>query len=280
MTKPFLKWAGGKSSIADLLATRFPDKIKVYWEPFCGSAALFFHMHDRIERAVLSDINGHLCVAYQEVKEQPHNVIDTLRLMAAEHHKSDHYYYWVRDHMIGEELRQDEIAARVIYLNKTCFNGLWRENKSGRHNVPKGKYDNPNIVNREGIYAAHEALQIAYIVAGDAWSVANEFFCEKTKPTAVYIDPPYAGGFTQYNRRGFSLADQMATANLALHCRKAGACVVVSNSDHLDVQTAYTADSFTRESLSVPRHISAKASGRQPAGELLLYPREDGHFWV
>ncbi len=196
---PFVKWAGGKRSIIDDLIKHLPEIFENYYEPCMGGAALFFKIQSRINRAYLSDINLDLVITFAVVKKSPEALINKLE----EHSRKDSndYYYKIRAQY---ELQDPiDIAARFIYLNKTCFNGLYRVNKKGEFNVPRGSCTNPNIIQRENILASSQVLQKANIKY-------HEFDAIKPLPNDfVYFDPPYhpAGStsFTKYTKLDFSL---------------------------------------------------------------------------
>lgn len=219
---PFVKWAGGKRALIPDIAKHFPQRIDTYWEPFVGGGAVFFTMANRIDRAVLSDRNEELVITYQVVKEKVEDLIEALRIHA-QGHKNDQYYSRVRSQEPSSAL---EIAARFIYLNKTCYNGLYRVNKSGKFNVPKGRYKNPDICNTERLRAANQVLQKATIRLGDFEKVVapgSEDF--------VYCDPPYDECFTGYQPEGFTPEDQERLRNAVNSWLDLGANVMLSNSD-------------------------------------------------
>ncbi|HXF57251.1 MAG TPA: Dam family site-specific DNA-(adenine-N6)-methyltransferase, partial [Actinomycetota bacterium] len=189
--KPFLKWAGGKTRLARLLASMAPPFTGRYFEPFMGSAALFFELAP--ERAVLSDANEDLVVCFQEVARDPYTVMDLLDRMP----NTREAYMAVR-RQDPTKLSGPERAARVIYLNKTGFRGLWRVNRRGEFNVPYGEYSRP-YYNRENLLRASKALAVADIRVADfeevmGQAVAGDF---------IYLDPPYVpdrkwGDFRRY----------------------------------------------------------------------------------
>ena len=219
---PFIKWAGGKRSLIPSLAPHIPERIGTYWEPFVGGGAVFFTMANRMDRAVLSDTNEELIVTYQTVKNDVDALIEALRAHATRH-DDDGYYLRVR---AMEPTAPVEIAARFIYLNKTCYNGLYRVNKAGKFNVPKGRYKNPKICNEDGLRAASAVLAKATIRIGG--------FDRVVKPGAddfIYCDPPYDDCFTEYQAAGFDAADQERLRNAIDGWADAGAQVMLSNSD-------------------------------------------------
>ncbi len=220
---PFVKWAGGKRALIPAIAKHFPDHIGTYWEPFVGGGAVFFTMADRIDRAILSDMNEELVIAYQVVKGQVDDLIDSLRNHERNHKQDEGYFLRVRAQEPQSAL---EIASRFIYLNKTCFNGLYRVNKSGKFNVPKGKYKNPSICNEDGLRAASKVLSKATIRVGDFDTVvqlgADDF---------VYCDPPYDDCFTDYQAGGFGTSDQERLRKMIDVWVEQGAMVMASNAD-------------------------------------------------
>ena len=144
---PFVKWVGGKRSIIIELTSRLPEKFNSYFEPFVGGGALYFEIQENIQKAYLSDTNIDLLITYQAIKNNPQELLKTLK-RHAENHNSDYYYEVRAQHYLKDPI---EVAARFIYLNRTCFNGLYRVNKKGEFNVPMGTYKNPIIVNEPNI---------------------------------------------------------------------------------------------------------------------------------
>ena len=219
---PFVKWAGGKRVLIPDIAKRFPERVDTYWEPFVGGGAVFFTMANRIGRAILSDLNEELVIAYLVVRDSAEDLIEALRVHERGH-KDSKYYGQVR---AQEPTSAVEIAARFIYLNKTCYNGLYRVNRAGRFNVPKGDYRNPGICNVENLRAASRTLAKAVIRLGD--------FERVVRPDAgdfIYSDPPYDGCFAGYQAGGFTSEDQERLRNAVNDWIAVGANTMVSNSD-------------------------------------------------
>ena len=184
--RPFLKWAGGKRTLVPDIAKLLPDTIGTYWEPFLGGGAVFFSLDSRIRIAKLSDVNAELTLTYQVAR----NRLEQLVARLAEHeveHTDKEYYYRVRKAATSPDAV--EVAARFIYLNKTCYNGLYRVNKAGRFNVPRGDYKNPTICDVDNLQAASEVLQKATLRHGDFGKV------EPGQGDFIYCDPPYDGTF-------------------------------------------------------------------------------------
>jgi DNA adenine methylase len=258
---PFIKWAGGKRAIVPLLEPYFPEKIGHYWEPFLGGGAVFFAMHERIEHATLSDINEELIITYNTVKSQIDALLLRLRVHASEHAEPSYY-----NHVRNQNPRTDvNIAARFIYLNKTCFNGLYRVNKQGKFNVPKGDYKNPAICNEQKLRAANAALQNVDFRVGD--------FTKTVKARSgdfIYCDPPYDGCFNNYQPGGFDDTAQERLKRAADRWAKAGASVVISNALTKKIQRLYAAERFKMDTIQAPRLISANSDMRGHIDEVVI----------
>lgn len=248
--KPFLKWAGGKSRSAAELVRRAPAFTGTYFEPFMGSAAVFFELAP--ERAVLSDANEDLVVCFQEVARDPHGVMDLLDTMP----NTREAYMVVRatDPAI---LSPAERAARVIYLNKTGFRGLWRVNRRGGFNVPYGEYSRP-YYNRDTLLRASKALGVADIRLADFGDV----MAEAKAGDFVYLDPPYVpdrkwGDFKRYTAAQFEDDDHDRIADVM---RKTKAFVMLTNSDTPHARRAFK--EFRKRRLATRRDITLKAADR------------------
>lgn len=260
---PFIKWVGGKRSIITELTSRLPATFNDYYEPFLGGGALFFELHERLNNAYLSDTNIDLLIAYQAVKLDPKKLIELLEEHAKKH--SDEYYYTVR---AQQELKDPvEIAARFIYLNKTCFNGLYRVNSKGEFNVPVGSYKNPGIVTEANILACNTALKSADIKLCDYKNI---------KPKSgdfVYFDPPYhptsdTASFTAYSKDGFTEKDQADLRDLYIRLDKAGVKVMLSNSNTPFIQKLYKG--FNIDIVYAPRYVNCKPNKRNAVEEVLI----------
>jgi DNA adenine methylase len=261
---PFVKWVGGKRSIIDELLKRLPAEFNSYWEPFVGGGALFFEIHPQLTSAVLSDSNLDLTIVYNAVKHDLLGLIAKLEEHARKHNET--YYYIVRD----QQNLQDPIAvaARFIYLNRTCYNGLYRVNKKGEFNVPVGRYVKPEIVHRENITLCNVALQKAQIEY-------REF--DTIKPQNgdfVYFDPPYhptgVGSFTKYTKLDFSEKDQARLRDFALALNKQGIKVMLSNSDTPLIRDLYSGTSWHLAKVEAPRMVNCKPNGRGAVNELII----------
>lgn len=262
--KPFVKWVGGKRSIINELVKRMPVNFNNYYEPFCGGGALFFEIYNMVKgKCFLSDMNADLIITYNVIKNNPKELIETLKIHKEKH--CEEYYYKVRE---MQDL-QDRIqkSARFIYLMKTCFNGLWRVNKKGEFNVPIGSYKNPNICNESNVYAVHEVLQGVQITHQDFSKITPQ------KGDFVYFDPPYQpikpDSFTKYISGGFGEKDQERLRNFALELKNKGVFVMISNSNADLIFDLYSKD-FTIETVPAPRVVSCKASGRESVMETVV----------
>ncbi len=239
---PFVKWAGGKRTLIPDIAKHFPERVGTYWEPFVGGGAVFFTFANRMDRAILSDQNEELLIAYQAVKDSVDDLIEALR--HHEHgHKDSRYYNRVRGQEPTDAIA---IAARFIYLNKTCYNGLYRVNKSGKFNVPKGRYKNPDICNEQRLRDASKVLAKATIRVGDFEKVVRP-----GPDDFIYCDPPYDACFTGYQPGGFTPDDQERLRNAAKSWTESGAQVMLSNSDTPLIRRLYRGGGRTRDSLSM-----------------------------
>lgn len=261
---PFVKWVGGKRSIIDELITRLPAKFNHYFEPFVGGGALFFALSGRLAEAFLSDTNFDLVVTYNAIRKDPELLLTHLAKHARKHSKE--YFYKVRaQHKLQDPL---EIAARFIYLNKTCFNGLYRVNKSGEFNVPIGRYTNPGIVQAANIMACNRVLQKAKIEYHEFDSIAP------SKGDFVYFDPPYhptnETSFTSYTKLDFSEKDQMRLRDFALKIHQKGVFVMLSNSDVPYIRSLYASSPFKIASVQAPRNVNCKSGKRGNVGEVVI----------
>ena len=198
--KPFVKWAGGKGNLLNILESQLPadfdSQTKVtYIEPFVGGGAMLFHMlttHPNIRRIVINDINKDLIRCYQLVKENPQALIELLKPFEQRYYELNEderrlYFYEVRNEYNNAELSEDQRAACFIFLNHTCFNGLYRENASGGFNVPFGRYKKPKISNEDVIMADHKVLSKVEIVCGDYKNILTHL---GKGYNFIYLDPP------------------------------------------------------------------------------------------
>ena len=261
--KPFVKWAGGKRSIMPHLLSCMPnqDRFDKYYEPFVGGGAFFFGIESRVRTAYLSDMNAELMVAYKMIQTRLPEIIKALEY----HHKLHD-----KRHFIAERKRYKQEcpvgqAARFIYLNKTCFNGLYRVNSKGMFNAPMGAYKNPRIVDHENLNNVNLVLQEKAQLRWGSF--------EKIDPIAgdfVYCDPPYDETFDQYTQNRFNGKEHLSLSLLSNNWHKSGVKVMISNSDTDMIRQLYKAKHWHITSVEAPKTINCKASGRGKANELII----------
>lgn len=296
-TKPFLKWAGGKGQLLDTYDEVLPHamragNVSTYVEPFLGGGAVFFFIAQRypVPRARLSDINQELVLTYRVVQRDVNGLIERLAQLAERYARlgdraREKLYYTVRDEYNAD--RQIACtascsgasigrAAQMIFLNKTCFNGLYRLNRKGEFNVPWGRYKNPRILDEENLRNASLLLQRAEILAADF-----EATCADVRDGAfVYLDPPYrpissSSSFTAYSRDAFSDAEQIRLATLFRRLHDKGVLLMLSNSDPRNKAPAdrffdELYNGFTIRRVLASRMINSKADRRGAITELLI----------
>jgi len=267
--RPFLKWAGGKGQLLpDLLKqVRKAMPFGQYHEPFVGGGALFFELvaSSALEgKALLSDNNESLVEAYLGVRNRVESVIAILLQHKRKH--SEKHYYSVRS---GDPKGRAERAARIIYLNRTCFNGLFRENSKGEFNVPMGSYVNPLICDGENLRACAKALKRAKVEQRPFETVL-----ERVQPgDFVYFDPPYVpvsatSNFTSYDKEGFGENAQRRLAEVFAELARGGVKVLLSNSDTPLVRELY--NDFEIEIVYANRMVNSRADRRGKIAELLV----------
>jgi DNA adenine methylase len=263
--QPFVKWVGGKRALMGELRARVPSTFGGYFEPFVGGGALFFGLSSQIEQATLVDSNLELALTYQVIRKDPEELIARLRREAARH-SPDHYY------RMRERAPRDPVgtAVRFLYLNKTCFNGLYRVNKSGKFNAPLGRYANPAIVSEENIRACSGALQKATMLHGDFESIRPLV----QRGDFVYFDPPYHptsdDSFTAYTANNFTEKDQVRLRDFAVELGRRGVRVLLSNSRTRLIEDLYRRASFTKHVVCAPRFVNCKPGERGRVEELLI----------
>lgn len=288
--KPFVKWVGGKSQLVEQIEKMLPTNGKKvltkYAEPMVGGGALFFSILSKydFEELYISDINAELINAYQAVKNDVENLIAKLNEMQMlflpmDENGRKYFYYTVRERFnstaLTEETATDK-AAQFIFLNKTCFNGLYRVNRKGQFNVPMGAYKNPTICDYENLRNIHEALQNVTIVCGD-YTLSKSFI---DKDTFVYLDPPYrpiseTSAFTAYSTDAFDDNEQIRLAKFIDEINNSGAKIVLSNSDPKNVneEDNFFDDLYKNYKINrveASRAINSKGDKRGKINELLI----------
>ncbi len=274
---PFLKWAGGKSQLLAQYDAFFPKgRVKTYFEPFVGSGAVFFHLRGQglAERYCLYDVNGELINVYLAVRDDVEALIALLAAHQAAHRQDGERHYYAaraldRDPAWPRNASPVERAARMIYLNKTCYNGLWRVNSKGHFNVPMGRYKNPAILDEGRLRAASLALQGVEIAVQGFEAVVP-----KAGPgDFVYFDPPYVplsatANFTSYAADDFGPDDQRRLANVYRELDARGCRVMLSNADTPFVHELY--GGFRIEIVQARRAINSRAGGRGMINEVVV----------
>ena len=265
IVKPILKWAGGKTQMLGDLLPKVPKSYGRYIEPFFGGGAMFFALQP--ENAIIADSNPELINMYRQVAENVDEVISCLK----KYENSSEMFYAVReqDWMC---LSKSEAAARTIFLNRTCFNGLYRVNKQGKFNVPYGKYTNPRICDEEGLKAASEALKKAEILCGDYLLVLDHY---AQAGDFVFLDPPYLpiseyADFKRYTKEQFYEEDHIELAKMIMRLQERGCHVVLTNSNHPLVHELYAP--FTIDVIQTKRHISCNGSTRKGEDVIVTIP--------
>jgi DNA adenine methylase len=261
--RPFLKWAGGKNRLIAQYQPYLPTQIQTYYEPFLGGGALFFYLQPQC--AILSDINPELVNVYTCVRNSVEDVIAQLNYHAARH--SHDYYYQIRSH---EPNLPIERAARLIYLNKTCFNGLYRVNSQGQFNVPMGQYKNPKICDPDLLRVASIALQNAKLIEQPFAQILNAF---PSTQDFVYFDPPYhplseTSNFTGYSRSSFTEADQIHLRDTFITLAAQGIKVALSNSDSPFIRELYR--DFQIYTIAASRSINSQPTKRGKINEVFI----------
>lgn len=263
--QPFLKWAGGKSQLLEQYAVFFPQKYNRYLEPFLGGGAVFFYLEP--DEAILSDYNKDLIQCFLVVKNNVKQLINLLKTHK-EHHGKE-YFEEMRKDYNTKKLGKVERVAILIYLNKTCFNGLYRVNSKGEFNVPFGKYKNPAIFDEENLLAASKLLKQTKLYNGDFSKVLDY----AGRDDFVYLDPPYyplnkTSSFTSYTAERFLEEEQERLANVFKELDKKKCKVMLSNSDTKFIKNLYK--DYRIEVVKANRAISCVGDKRGPINELVI----------
>lgn len=254
--KPFVKWAGGKRQLTDILLKNIPEQYDCYIEPFVGGGALFFELLPK--KAVISDINFEIINAYHVIKNNLNELLKSLK----KHKNIKEYFYKIRA-LNPNNLSLIERASRFIYLNKTCFNGLYRENSRGEFNVPFGNYKKPNILDKENLTKISEYLNSNQI----------KILCQDYKETVmlaqkgdfIYFDPPYyplnqTSSFTKYSKEDFNKEDQIELSEVFRQLDKKGCYVMLSNSNTEFIKSLY--NDYNIKEIEALRAINCKGDKR------------------
>lgn len=271
--KPFVKWAGGKRQLLPIIAKHIPQKFERYFEPFLGGGAVFFNLvtQGRDAKWFVSDLNPDLILSYVTIRDKVNELISSLESHSESYFRDPtSYYYKIRE---SDPKREIERVSRLVFLNKTCFNGLYRVNSKGKFNVPLGKYVNPNIVNRENLLAVSKILQSKDI------SIKCQDFENALKNTAsgdfVYLDPPYhpvseTANFTSYTEDDFGYKDQQRLCARFRSLDRKGVKILLSNSNSDEIIELFKEFSAGMVEINANRFINSVSRKRTGHTELLI----------
>lgn len=271
--KPFVKWAGGKRQLLPAIAKHIPQKFDRYFEPFLGGGAVFFSLvsEGRDARWMVSDLNSDLVLSYVAIRDNVEDLIEALEAHSASYFKNpSSYYYKIRE---SNPRGKIDKVSRLLFLNKTCFNGLYRVNSKGKFNVPLGKYVNPNIVNGENLHAVSATLQSKDI------SIRCQDFEAAIKNASdgdfVYLDPPYqpvsdTANFTSYTNSNFGFEDQERLFAKFKALDKKGAKILLSNSKSDEIMGLFEEFSDGIVEINANRFINSVSQKRTGHTELLI----------
>lgn len=289
--KPFVKWAGGKRRLLHILEAHLPPNIRdisnlTYIEPFVGGGAMLFHMlrhYPNISRVIINDKNENLIQAYVSLRDFPEKIADCVEDLFSKYLLYDSVdlrekvYYTLRDRFNNKEISKLERTALFIFLNRTCFNGLYRENNLGKFNVPHGKYKFPSFLDRHTVRQISQSLQHTDILCGDFENVIDKI--DDDNAIFAYIDPPYRPEnrerniFTGYNSGGFSDADQERVKLFCDRIHALGGYFMVSNSDSQTEEGPYFDNlyhGYSIEKFKVKRTINPYNSKDLTFGEIII----------
>jgi len=266
--RPFLKWAGGKRRLLSEIRRYVPEKFNTYFEPFLGAGAVLFNLQPA--KAVVNDINSELINVYEVIRTDVAALITDL----AKHKNEKEYYYQLRDIDRTEgffSLSPVERASRIIFLNKTCYNGLFRVNSQGHFNVPFGAYKNPKIVDEPVLQAIRQ-----YLVNSDIAILNTDFetaLAQATKDDFIYLDPPYepvshTASFTGYSLNGFGRDQQIRLKRVFDNLSMRGCKILLSNSATPFIRELYK--DYTIVTISASRAINSNALKRGKIAEILV----------
>jgi DNA adenine methylase len=269
MVKPFLKWVGGKTQLLPEIRKYIPEKYDYYIEPFVGGGSVFFDLLP--QKAILNDINFQLIHAYNSVKNDCPTLIKKLKDYDSLHTKEFYYDERAKYKPDDAEVLTINDAVRFIYLNKTCFNGLFRVNKHGKFNTPMGNYKKPNICDAITLIEASVKLKNV--------TITNDNYKQSIKQAnagdLVYCDPPYyelnkTSNFNSYTPLKFDRNDQIELSKILVNAVKRGVKVIASNSNTAFTQSLYDNEHFDIITVEARRNVNSNATKRGKINELLL----------
>ena len=271
--KPFVKWAGGKRQLISVLNENLPKSFGTYFEPFLGGGALLFNMltEKNKQKCSISDLNSDLVLSYTTIRDRVDDLISSLKQHEKYYKKdSKSYYYSIRESNPKNEI---EKTSRLLFLNRTCFNGLYRVNSKGKFNVPLGKYTNPNIVNEDNLRSVSHILTSSKvkIQCRDFEAVLRD----AKKGDLVYFDPPYqpiteTANFTSYTNKNFTFDDLNRLADLCMKLDSKGCNVLLSNSNSKEVADIFSSKSWKISKIKANRSINSNSNKRTGHFELLI----------
>ena len=290
IAKPFLKWAGGKTQLIDQIIARLPNEFSsnpfIFIEPFVGGGALLFHLLNRfpkIEKVIINDLNKDLITTYETIKNDVSNLIVRLEEIEKDYYKvldnkelSSDFYYSIREKFNLRNSNDVNQSAYFIFLNRTCFNGLYRVNKSNKFNVPKGDYKNPRICDTQNLRLVSQALQKVQINCGDYFDLLKDV----EEGTFIYLDPPYkplskTSSFNHYTNVAFDDLEQSRLLKFCESITTKGAFWIQSNSNHMDESgKSYFKELYSEfqvDVVSAKRMINTYDSNKKHINEVLIY---------
>jgi DNA adenine methylase len=271
--KPFVKWAGGKRQLIPEITKHLPKKFDSYFEPFLGGGALLFHLlsENKNLKGHVSDLNSDLVLSYVTIRDNLNGLLKSLQKHSENYFSnSKTYYYSIRE---SAPKTQVEKVSRLLFLNRTCFNGLYRVNSKGKFNVPLGRYSNPNIVQEDNLRTVNQFLnQNKIIIKCQDFSPTVE---KVKKGDFVYFDPPYqpvskTANFTSYTNSNFGLNDLKRLAKVSNQLAKRGVNVLLSNSSSKQVRDLFSTKSWKIIKIEANRAINSDSCKRTGHSELLL----------
>lgn len=274
--KPFVKWVGGKGKLIPELEKYFPKKFNRYFEPFVGGGALFYEViqKNNIVFSSINDINKKLIITYKQIQKNPQKIISQLKNIENEYKKltleeQKEYFYTIRKKYNKENLDDITTTVYLIFLNKTCFNGMYRENSKGEYNIPFGDQKNPTICDEKNILAVSKCLKNTEIN-----NLSFENAVEKCKKgDFIYFDPPYypinaTSNFTNYSKNTFGQEEQKRLRDVSAGLAKKGCFVMLSNSNTPFIKKLYK--KFYINYLSAARSINSKGDKRGKIKEVIV----------
>ncbi|MBI5872337.1 DNA adenine methylase [archaeon] len=264
----FVKWAGGKKQLLRQFKQFFPEKVESYFEPFVGGGAVAFYIiqKNNLKEIYLSDINEELINCYEIIRDNVKELIVKLKFHKENHNKE--YYYAIRE-LSPELLSKIETASRFIYLNKTCFNGLYRVNSKGKFNVPMGSYKNPSIFQENDLKQLSGVLKNVKILRMPFEKILDH----AKEGDFIYFDPPYypltkGKNFTSYTKDNFSEQDQIKLAQVFKELDKKGCKIMLSNSDTEFIKQLYKG--YNIHIVKANRMINCDATKRGLINEVVV----------